>query len=85
MDWQSLINIGAAGVLGAIGWFVRIQFAKQEAFVRAQIDKQEATAKELTDLRVRVAQDYVTHAHLRDIKDSLIRIESKLDTKVDKE
>ncbi len=73
MDWQSLINLGATVLLAAIGWFVR-----------GTISKQEATATALTELRVRVAQDYVTHAHLRDIKDSLIRIEGKLDGKADK-
>ena len=73
MDWQTLINLGASGALGAVAWFVRASLAKQDR-----------TAAELTELRVRVAQDYVTHSHLRDIKDSLIRIEGKLDTKVDK-
>lgn len=73
MDWQIVINIGATVVLGVVGWFVRDQMAKQER-----------TATALTDLRLKVAQDYVTHAHLRDIKDTLMRMEAKLDAKADK-
>ena len=73
MDWQILINIGATIVLGAVGWFVRGNVAEQKE-----------TKRELIDLRVKVAQDYVTHAALSDIKNTLVRIEGKLDGKADK-
>lgn len=73
MDWQILINIGATVVLGTVGWFVRGNVAEQKE-----------TQRELTNLRIKVAQDYVTHAALNDIKTTLIRIENKLDQKADK-
>jgi hypothetical protein len=73
VDWQILINIGATVVLGTVGWFVRGNVAEQKE-----------TARELTALRIKVAQDYVTHAALSDIKTTLIRIEQKLDGKADK-
>jgi hypothetical protein len=73
MDWQILINIGATIVLGTVGWFVRGNVAEQKE-----------TARELTALRIKVAQDYVTHAALNDIKNSLLRIENKIDMKADK-
>jgi hypothetical protein len=73
MDWQILINIGATILLGTVGWFVRGNVADQKE-----------TKTELTNLRIKVAQDYVTHAALSDIKTTLIRIEGKLDGKADK-
>lgn len=39
---------------------------------------------ELTEFRVKVAEQYVTHAHLAEIRETLIRIEHKLDGKADK-
>jgi low affinity Fe/Cu permease len=73
MDWQILINIGATVVLGTVGWFVRGNVAEQKE-----------TSRELTALRIKVAQDYVTHSALSDIKHTLIRIENKIDQKADK-
>lgn len=73
MDWQILINLGATVVLATVGWFVRGNVAKQEQ-----------THTQLTELRIKVAQDYVTHAALNDIKSTLVRIEQKIDQKADK-
>jgi hypothetical protein len=80
MDWQILINIGASIVLGTVSWFVRGNREEQ----RAARQEQAETARELTALRIKVAQDYVTHAALNDIKNSLLRIENKIDMKADK-
>jgi hypothetical protein len=74
MDLQTIINLGATVMLGVVGWFVRD--------IKSQAKE---TADALGDLRLRVAQDYVTHAHLADIKTMLRRIEDKLDGKQDKE
>jgi hypothetical protein len=80
MDWQILINIGATIVLGTVGYFVRGNVAEQKEAKR----EQQETRRELIDLRIKVAQDYVTHAALAEIKNTLIRIEGKLDDKADK-
>ncbi len=85
MDWQILINIGATCVLGVIGYFVKSVIDDQKEVASTLVADQKTAAKDLNDLRIKVAQDYVTHAALRDIKDSLIRIEGKIDQKVDKE
>ena len=73
MDWQNLINLGAGTVVAIVGWFVK--GVKQE-----QRDQQQA----LIDFRLEVAKEYVTHTDLADIKQSLFRIETKLDAKQDK-
>ena len=73
MDWQPIINIGATGILGLIGWFVK-----------GIKDDQRNIERDLAAFKVEVARDYITHADVSDIKDSLRRIEDKLDRKVDK-
>ncbi len=65
--------MGATIVLGTVGWFVRGNIAKQDE-----------TASQLTALRLKVAEDYVTHNHLRDIKDTLVRMEAKLEAKANR-
>jgi hypothetical protein len=73
VDLQTIINLGATAILGVVGWFVRD--------IKSQAKE---TSEALAVLRLRVAEDYVTHAHLSDIKVMLRRIEDKLDGKVDK-
>ena len=73
MDWQNLINTGATVVVGVIGWFVK-----------STKDDLKAQAKELQEFRLDVAKNYVTHTDLADIKQTLFRIETKLDAKADK-
>ena len=73
LDWQPIINIGATAILGLIGWFVK-----------GIKDDQRNIERDLGAFRVEVARDYITHADVSDIKDSLRRIEDKLDRKVDK-
>lgn len=77
MGWQELINLGAGGLLGVVGWFVR------DMHTDAKADRQA-----LADYKVKVAEEYVTKDHLTetmgDIKSSLRRIEDKIDGKADK-
>lgn len=73
MDWQNIINLGAGAVVTVVGWFIKS--------VRDESTRQ---AKELTEFRLEVAKDYVTHTDLADIKNTLFRIETKLDAKQDK-
>ena len=72
-EWQWLINLGAGTVLSLVGWFAT---------------STRSTTKELQDeltaFRLEVAKDYVTHTDLADIKNTLFRIETKLDAKADK-
>ncbi len=83
-DYQWAINLGALTVLGTIGYFVRTLIAEQKQVATQLVSDQKATARDLSDLRLKVAQDYVTHAALHDIKQTLVRIEEKLDHKADK-
>jgi hypothetical protein len=73
MDWQNIINMGAATVVGIVGWFVK-----------STRDEARSQARELTEFRLEVAKNYVTHQDLADIKNTLFRIETKLDAKADK-
>lgn len=73
MDFQTLINIGASSVLAGIGYLTAAGWARLRANESA-----------LTDLRIEIAKDYVTHTDLREIKEVLVRIETKLDGKADK-
>lgn len=72
-EWQWLINLGAGTVVAIIGYFVK--------GVKADIKEQTAA---LVAFRLEVAKDYVTHTDLSDIKNTLFRIETKLDAKADK-
>ena len=38
----------------------------------------------MTEFRIEVAKNYVTHSDLRKFEDTLVRIEAKLDAKADK-
>jgi hypothetical protein len=73
MDWQNIINLGASAVVGIIGWFVK-----------STKDEQKALREDHNAFRLEVAKEYVTHTDLGDIKQSLFRIETKLDAKADK-
>ena len=72
-EWQWLINLGAGTVLGLVGWFATT--TRNEA---------KDLRSELTTFRLEVAKEYVTHTDLADIKNTLFRIETKLDAKADK-
>ena len=73
VDWQTVINLGAATLLAWVGYQYRE--AKQDI-------KDNAIA--IAGLALRMAQEYVTHNDLLRIENTLIRIEAKLDGKADK-
>ncbi len=72
-DYQWLINLGAGSVLALVTWFAKTTRADAKEL-----------ADELTAFRLEVAKEYVTHTDLADIKNTLFRIETKLDAKADK-
>ena len=51
----------------------------------AERRKQDEDSRKIASLQLDVAKNYVTHADLSDIKDSLLRIEDKLDRKQDRD
>ena len=73
MDWQTLGNIGLGAVLAVIGWFVK-----------GVKDDHKSLSADVNAFRLEVAKEYVTHTDLGDIKQTLFRIETKLDAKQDK-
>jgi len=72
-EWQWLINLGAGSVLALVGWFAKTSRSDTRGL-----------QDELTAFRLEVAKEYVTHTDLADIKNTLFRIETKLDAKQDK-
>lgn len=73
MDWQILINVGASVLLALVGGFV--------ANVRREAREMQQA---FNDFRVQVAENYVTTHDLVEIKNALIRIEARLDSKVNR-
>lgn len=79
MDWDAIkiisltVNFIGAVILPIAGFFFTRHATKIGSLEQG-----------LSDLRLKVAEEYVTHSDLSDIKASLIRIEDKLDKKVDK-
>lgn len=80
MDLQWLFNL--------IGGVATLIVAGYVRFVQGQLDnaRQESAADRsaFTNFRIEVAKEYVRHEDLRRIEDALVRIEAKLDLKVDK-
>jgi hypothetical protein len=80
MDPQIVLNwLGGLATLAITG-FVSVIWARQEAF-RADLV---ALRQELNDFKLKVAENHPTDADMREIRDSLLRIEAKLDLKADK-
>jgi hypothetical protein len=73
LDWQNIVNLAAGTMVAIVGWFVK-----------GVKDDQRSHAEQLNEFRLEVAKDYVTHTDLADIKQTLFRIETKLDAKQDK-
>lgn len=84
MDWQQLIPwLGPVITTALIGYV----WDGQKKAVQAREDiwaAIRASAENLTRFQIEVAKDYVTHVDLREIKDSLIRIEATLAAKADR-
>jgi hypothetical protein len=77
VDYQTIINLGAAAALGVMGWFARQLW-----------DAVQSLREDLSKLREELARDYVGKTDfkdaIREVKDLLIGIDSKLDRKADK-
>lgn len=77
MDWQTLINIGAGGMLTILGWFARELW-----------DIVKNIKEDLKNLEVKIADEYVKkvdiNARFDKIENILERIFDKLDQKADK-
>ena len=77
MDWQSAFNVAFSVAAAALGYMFRDTLARMDQL-----------AKDMTAFRVEAAKSYVTRedhgAFMREIRESLVRIENKLDHKVDK-
>ena len=65
----------ASGDVGqaALGWLLR-----------RSVEKRESLETKLTEFRIEVAKEYVTHIDLAEIKSALIRIEATINAKADK-
>lgn len=77
MEWQNLFNIAASFIVFLLGWFVRLAY---DATVSM---KEDITALERTVSNHYVRrEDYKQDIH--EIKEMLVRINVKMDHKVDK-
>lgn len=80
MEIQQLLNW--------IGGIATVCLSGYVTFVHARMEQlkkdNEKTAKELSEFKLDVAKNHPTDSDMRDIREALIRIEAKLDRKVDK-
>ena len=81
MDWQTFFMAATGVATSIVGWFVR----EIQKDIEAATRKQDEDSRKIASLQLDVAKNYVTHADLSDIKDSLLRIEDKLDRKQDRD
>jgi hypothetical protein len=77
VEFQTLINLGAGTALAVVGWLARDLWGAVKDLRR-----------DLSTLREEIAKGYVPKDDfrdaIRDLRDLLERIDSKLDRKVDK-
>jgi glutamine synthetase type III len=77
MDFQTFINVGAGTALTVMGWFARELWGAVKEL-----------RTDLSKLREELAREYITKFDFRDamkeLREALDRIESKLDRKADK-
>jgi hypothetical protein len=77
LDWQTIINVGAAGLLSAFGWFAR------QLWEMVQKLKEDIQRLEI-DLPTNYVRKADLDARFDKVDASLQRILDKLDQKVDK-
>lgn len=77
MDYQTLINIGGATVIAAMGWFAREMWSAVKEMRQAHSNFREEVAKGY------VSKDDFKDA-MREVRDLLVSIDNKLDRKADK-
>jgi hypothetical protein len=77
MDYQVLINIGAAAALASLGWFARQLW-----------DAVQELKRDLSALKEEIAKDYVPKEDFKDfakdIRSMFTEIRDKLDRKADR-
>lgn len=73
VSYLDLLSYVGPIVIGSLGWWIRS--------LKADVDR---NSKELHELALKVAEEYVHKNTLNEIRDYLVRIESKLDSKQDK-
>lgn len=80
---QSTLNIAAGAVMGCLGWFARMLWDRQEAQSKAIEEAKEASNRADSEIRIMIAQNYVTNTKLgdviRDLKEDLTYIRDRLD------
>ncbi len=85
MSWQEAFNIAFAAAAFLGGWFVKTLWQE----VKDGEASTKALAEKVASIELLVAGSYVTRSEyrddLKDITDALLRIESKLDSKQDKD
>lgn len=85
MSWQEAFNIAFAAAAFLGGWFVKTLWQE----VKDAEASTKALAEKVASIELLVAGSYVTRSEyrddLKDITDALLRIESKLDSKQDKD
>lgn len=78
MDFQTLINVGGGATLAVMGWLARELWGAVKEL-----------RTDLSKLREELAREYLTKDDfkdaVRDLRDLLERIDSKLDRKADKQ
>jgi hypothetical protein len=79
-DPQSVFNILVLGASGAIGWVLKMLYNS----IKSLQDTDVRLAESVDDIKDNYARRDDVKEWMKDIKDSLGRIESKIDRKVDK-
>lgn len=78
MEWQNLFNISLSFIIFLLGWFVRIAYEASQKMKNDIVELE----RMVTGHYVR-KEDY--REDIRDIKEMLTTINSKIDNKVDKQ
>lgn len=80
MDWQSAFNVVFAIAMVSGGWILKVLYDAVTELRRADGDIHDRVTKLATSL----PDTYARRDDMKEIKETLVRIESKIDRKVDK-
>lgn len=74
--------IGAliTGVFGLIGWVITMIFSK----LNAHTEKHENLANQVHEHRIHVAQNFVTKVEVREVKEELMSVLTRIEDKLDR-
>lgn len=91
MDGLTIVTIVSAcstPILGVMMWLARSKVDGMQRSIDAQFEALDAQSNDLTNFRVKVAEEYVSRMTLNDllrpIMDELKKIDGKLDGKADR-